>query len=772
MKLFEKIQRFVQKTPKVEHEIFLSLILDESYIQAGAWELDETKKAHMLASTSERAAAPTWEDRIKMADHAIGKLEEETGSTKLSKVVLGLGERFLTGEGDIEKSVRPYLKLLTKSLALSPLGFVPLSTSIAHFLRRREGIPTSVILIGATERSFEMSIYRVGRLSYSASVKRTESEGEDIENGLKGCADADVLPSRILLYGADDVRIQETKSLLLRHQWTARANFLHYPKIEIFPFEEMIRAVVEAGASEITHTVGEESDEEQVLPEEKQETIHEEREKEKKEENLPLKEEPEILKEEDKGISHMVVVQPETLGFHEEGDIRDNTPPHVTEESIREQENRIENPLEFDEKTAESEVHIDRDSQIASSSGFASFVSTCKKFIRAFLWGVRRAPIKIIGIVVLIILCLGGSFWWVTYYLPQAKVTISVLPEKISRDDTVIIDPQATVIDTQKKIIPGKKLEKVVSGEKTIATTGKKKIGDPAKGTVVIFNKSEGTAYTLKKGTVVTTGTMQFTLDTEVSIASASTNLSQGQTVFGKGVAAVTAVNVGTEGNIAANKEFTVKEYGSSVLVARNEQPFAGGTSKEVTVVSRTDYDTLLKTLTTDLIEKAKTELTSSVTGKERMIDQTVKTTVKEKQFTQEIDQEAKELHGSLSLSVSAYTYNEDDVKSLLSGVAQTDVPLGYAIHEGRTTATIGTVTIAKDGKMTTKASLMSDALPVIDDPSVKKKIAGKNLIDVEKELRSIPGVASAEFIFQSAWNKDRLPTNPDHISIVVSIVE
>lgn len=770
MKLFEKIQRFVQKTPKVEHEIFLSLILDESYIQAGAWELDETKKAHMLASTSERAAAPTWEDRIKMADHAIGKLEEETGSTKLSKVVLGLGEQFLTGEGDIEKSIRPYLKLLTKSLALSPLGFVPLSTSIAHFLRKSEGIPTSVILVGITEKSFEMSIYRVGRLSYSASIKRTESEGEDIENGLKGCADADVLPSRILLYGADDVRIQETKSLLLRHQWTSRANFLHYPKIEIFPFEEMIHAVIEAGASEITHTVGEESDEEPTRSEDIEEVIHEKQKKE--EESLPLKEEPEILKEEEKGISHMVVVQPETLGFHEERDIRDDTLPHMTEESIKKQENIVENPLEFDEKTVESEMRLDKDDRIVSSSVFTSFLSTCKKFIHIFLWGVRRAPMKIIGVIALIILCLGGGFWWMTYYLPKVKITISVLPEKISYDDIVIIDPQATVIDTQQKIIPGKKLEKVVSGEKTIATTGKKKIGDPAKGTVVIFNKSEGAAYTLKKGTVITTGTIQFTLDTEVSIASASTSLSGDQLTFGKASTAVTAVAVGTEGNIAANKEFTIKEYGSNILVARNEQPFTGGTSKEVTVVSRTDYDTLLKTLTADLIEKAKTELTSSVTGKEQMIDQTVKTTVKEKKFTQEIDQEAKELHGSLSLSVSAFTYNEDDVKSLLSGVAQTDIPAGYAINEGRTTATIGTVTVAKDGKMTTKASFVSDALPIIDDLSLKKNIAGKNLVDVEGDLRSISGVASAEFVFQSAWNKNRLPTNPDHISIVVSIVE
>ena len=131
-----------------------------------------------------------------------------------------------------------------------------------------------------------------------------------------------------------------------------------------------------------------------------------------------------------------------------------------------------------------------------------------------------------------------------------------------------------------------------------------------------------------------------------------------------------------------------------------------------------------------------------------------------------------EQLHGSLTVSVSAYTYNEDDVISLLSAVAQADIPSGYVVNPGRTTVTIGDVTVGKDGKMTAKATLISSAIPAIDSSSIKKTIAGKKLVDVEKELKNIPGVASAEFVFKSAWKKDTLPISADNISITVSPVE
>jgi len=780
MKFLEKIQQVMQKSPKVEPEIFLSLILDESYIQAGAWNFDGSKKPRLLFSTSERAASPTWDDRIRMADHAIGKLEEETGSTKLTKVVLGLGERFLTNDGEIEKSVRSQLKLLTKSLELIPLGFVPLSASIAHYLRKTEGIPTSVILISVTEENFDISIYRVGRLAFATSVKKTESEGEDIEHGLKACTDADVLPSRILLYGADDIKIQETQAVLLKHQWTARANFLHYPKIDVFPFELMIHTVVEAGANEMTSDLQEEAHEEpsSAVVDEMQgdDLMKEEKQEEQGNKQGVLVEEPEAVspEEKEKETEEMVIVQPEVMGFHESD----------TRSGEKTKEEREENPLEFDDVqkenllgrresgTEKEEIPIDRLHESKSKIPSIKIPAGFRQSARVGKNIVRKIPKKIVAIGFVILAVIAFGIIVLTRILPRVTVTLAVLPQTVTREDTITIDPQSAVIDGAKKIIPAKKLEKTVTGEKAVAATGKKKIGDPAKGAVILYNKSEDNAYTLKKGTILTTGSLQFALDSDVSIASSSMSLSGDQLTFGKATGTVTAVTVGTEGNVEAGKEFSIKEHATSILVARNEKAFTGGTSKEVTVVSRADTDALLKSLTADLVEKAKTELTQSVSGKERMIEQTIKTAVKDKQFMEEIDEETKDLHGTLSISVSAYTYNEEDIKILLSGIAQGDVPVGYSVNQGRTSVAIGNMTVAKNGVMTARATLNLGALPSIDEEKMKKTIAGKKLVDVQSELKLIPGVASAEFLFRSSWKKDVLPTDPNHITLTVVTLE
>jgi len=786
MKLFEKIQHLVQKPPKVEPVIFLSLILDEAYVQAAAWTLDKENKPHIIQTTSERAAHPSWDDRIRMVDHAIGKLEEESGSTKLSKVVLGLGDRFLTKEGDIEKSVRPHLKLLTQSLALSPLGFVPLSTSIAHFLRKIEGIPTSVILIGVTERDFDISIYRVGRLAFSITVKKTESEGEDIENALKACTDAEVLPSRILLYGADEVRIEESKSLLLRHQWTAKANFLHYPKIELFPFVQLIDTVVAAGANEITQEIKEDEDQYQSFQDSSKSDMSDvsDHDDDKVATDAPLVEEPESIStgKEDKEKTHVVVVQPETMGFHESTDDRE---PNLSSSGDYEGLPEVvdENPLEFDdikkENLLEKEMREEKeknsmDDMLREEKSTPSKGARFAGFHTIFHVGKRmyhKTPKKMMFLMVFIFILAAVVVFGVTRVLPRASVTLTVLPKALTLQDTISIDPQRTDIDMEKKIIPANKLEKVVTGEKTVPATGKKKIGEAAKGSVTISNKTLS-SYTLKKGTILTHGALRFSLVGDVSIASASENITKDVRTYGKATVGVVSETIGPEGNIPANADFTLKDYSSDTLSARNEQPFTGGTSKEVTVVSRADTDTLLKSLTADLIEKAKTELSQSVSGKERMIDQTVKTVVKEKLFIEEIDQEAKDLHGTLTVSVSAFTYNEEDVKSLLSRVLEKDIPSGYTVNPGRISVSIGEVIVAKDGKMSAKASLSAGAIPGINEEYIKKTIAGKKLSAVENELKTIPGVASAEFIFKWSFMKDVLPVNPDHISITVLTVE
>jgi hypothetical protein len=351
------------------------------------------------------------------------------------------------------------------------------------------------------------------------------------------------------------------------------------------------------------------------------------------------------------------------------------------------------------------------------------------------------------------------------YLLPHATVTVLQIPQTIESTETITIDPTATIVDAQNKIIPGKKREKSINGDKTVDVNGKKNVGDPARGTVTIYNKSLA-SRTFKKGTMLTNGSLQFSLDSDVQVASASESV--GSITFGKGDVNVTAQAIGTASNLAGGGEFTFKEIPSGTAIARNDKAFTGGSSREVTVVTRADYDQFVKDMSEELVGKAKEELSSSVAGSEKLVDSTIKTTVTEKVFVQEIDQEAKQLQGKLTLTVSGIAYSEVDVQALLTTVAASQIPSGYMINNAKTTITVSDVSVKKDGKMTAKATMTALALPTLSTISIQKALAGKSIKNVEQYLRALPGVGGVEVSFRLSPTKNRLPINSKNISVTI----
>ena len=382
---------------------------------------------------------------------------------------------------------------------------------------------------------------------------------------------------------------------------------------------------------------------------------------------------------------------------------------------------------------------------------------------------VRRLPkihagVLPVGIGAVGLLLLGGLLY---YTIPRATVTVLVAAVSVDESTNITVDKDATVADPTKKIIPGKTLEQSVSGEKTIAVTGKKNVGDPAKGTVTVYNKVTS-SRTIPKGTTLTSGSVVFTLDSDVSVASASESI--GSITFGKATANITARDIGANGNLSSGSEFTFANVSSSQVSARNDSAFTGGTSKQVTVISRADQEALVKALTDDLVEKAKQQLLTSGQSGERLIDQTIKTQVAEKVFDQELDEEAKELHGKVTITVSGIAISDEDVKAVLMSLVEAKVPSGYRIAPEQTTVSTDKVSIKKDGSISLTAKLTSVALPTIDTEALKGNLTGKNVTQVTEMLRRTTGVAGAEYRFMLSPTTSRLPLKRNNISVTVMV--
>jgi hypothetical protein len=275
----------------------------------------------------------------------------------------------------------------------------------------------------------------------------------------------------------------------------------------------------------------------------------------------------------------------------------------------------------------------------------------------------------------------------------------------------------------------------------------------------------------LKKGIALNSGTLSFTLDDDVSVASASVGIDYSINPS-KANATITAVKLGSQGNVSGSTEFSVKDISTSTVIARNEKPFTGGSSKEVTVVSRADYDALVKVLTADLVEKAKAELASGVAGKEKLIDATIKSSLTEKTFQQELDQEAKELHGKITVTVTGISYSEEDIATIFKDMVSGEIPSGYVLMSEQTTMKVSNMTMKKDGSISLAVTMHGAALPTLNSADIAKDLAAKSAKKAEEYLRSITGVSGMGVDFRWSPLKILLPFNKNNISISITLQE
>ncbi len=753
---------FLHKKPE-GRKLFLSLALDVDAVGAAVWHIGPHGQPEILSRAWESTADDSWDSRIQAADRALTLVEDKAHiGSPLVKVVLGLPADYITQNGDIDPAARAPIKKLTKSLELEPIGFVPIAQALAYLLKRDEGVPASVIFLGVTKSAVTISLYKIGILIGQKAAPLGDSFADEVEAILKSFDGDDILPSRMLLYGGQSDDREKVRALLLKHPWPTRVNFLHFPKIELLPQDSVNDAVCIAGATELATTMGEEPDRSdtaaprEVAPQAANQVsaaeAREEAEEEIVSEDGSLDGQAGTTEEKIEGgegeESNVVMVDPVSLGFAKNKDVLEEVQgAKFKVQNIKQGETETERaPISFPKIAL---PHIDFPSFRLPESGKS-------------LWMILAGAL--VGIVLFAFL-----LYWL---LAKATVTVLVLPQAIDVKSTVTVDPTATLVDSATKTIPGLKQEKSVSGKKSMPVVGKKNVGDPAKGTVMIYNKNMTSAKTFLKGSVLTSGSLQFTLDDAVSVASASESLSQGTTTYGKATGSITAVQIGPQSNMPAGNEFTFKDTSSSVATARNDAALTGGTSREVTVVTRADYDALTKALTDELVAQAKKDLAGTVGGGQKLIDATVKTTIGEKTFVQELDQEAKELNGKLTVLVSGIAYRDDDIKSFLTESAGASIPAGYTLSPARTEVVVTDVTVKKDGKVVMSAHLTSVALPTMDTKLIQAGIAGKKLESATEFLKSQSGVAGAEFSFSWMPWKNRLPLRKQNIFVTIAIQE
>ena len=735
MGLFDYLSKFLPTQKKhIQAEYYFGLNIKHGLVTGSIWGIDGNKvriisfvdrKYHEGEDISENSHALVEAANIAL-DEALADFQPEP-----EKILFGVPDSWLQDE-ELKAKYAKVLKSLTRDLDVIPLAYVSTTHAICHLLQRQEGVPTTAILIEVSD-ALSVSVVKAGKVLGTKEVKRGEHLPHDIEKALMTFGDIEVLPAKMIVFGKGEMT--RFKEDMVSFNWMGQLPFLHLPKIESLEEDISIKALSFAGASEINPHVHLEH---QTVPVE------------------PAHHHTKKLPDHHDNLRPAAHNKSEALAFVE-GDINDKRP-------VRQPIPDDDGSVEYAVETYEKPMH---QKPVPFKAGPLEGLSPAGLLPKSF-----PNPAKLLGglgftliIPLVILIALAAAY----VLLPKATVTVFVDPKILERETQIVADPEITTMDEANKQIAGKIVETTVDGTSKAPATGKKKIGEPAKGTVVLYNKTSG-PKTFSQGTVLTgPDNLSFALDTSVTVASQSAV--EGGISFGKGTANATASTIGPEGNLAAGKDLTIKGSSTDQFSAKVDSAFSGGVSKDVTVVTSDDQKKLLASLTSELKKKASEEVQGKLTGDMKILEETFTEKVIKQAFSKNVGDQASEFSLTLNVNLKGTAYSDTDLKTIVGKLVETNVPEGYDLDLTRTETQATVSKVEKDGKIIFTAKFKAKLMPKLDLSQIKSDLTFKTPTQVEDLLKAKESVIGADIKVTPELPGPllRLPLLPQNINLEIS---
>ncbi|MCL5970849.1 MAG: baseplate J/gp47 family protein, partial [Patescibacteria group bacterium] len=576
---------FFKKKEKIEY--FLALLLRDEKVSAVIFEESSGKvkvigkHQEYFQKSIEDAAEDEWLDIL---DKAISTAENSLPSDiETHKTIFGIKENWTDGS-KIKKEYLLKLKKVSDALSLSPIGFMVIQEAIAHLMQKEEGVPVSAIFVEVDKKNIAVSLLKMGKIIDTKRLEIEKTIPYTTDQVLHYFAGHEILPSRIVLYDGGE-NLENLSQEFISHPWSKSLPFLHVPQVSILSSGFDAKAVLFGAATQMGFEMID-KDETAIIKEKNEHTskIQELNTPEEANESTIQEETSEVNKEE---ITEEIIPK-NNFGFILNKDI--------LKKEIKEEEKTLkqhEHPpeeIKAEEEFTNKEYAIEIDKTPRNSSkniignatklafvltpfkkilslGISVIFSFKKIFPFIFLKGGTKFILAATALLIFIIAISIGYFFGL-----KSTITIELKPKIIEKNQPVsfIVDKNS---DFSNKIIQGQYVEVSKNGTLSAPATGKKEIGEKAKGNVTIYSRLTS-EKTLTAGTVIASSNdLNFTLDSDVKLASSSADASSDPTTAKVGV---TAKSIGKEYNLPSNTKFTFGDLPATTIVAKNETAFGG----------------------------------------------------------------------------------------------------------------------------------------------------------------------------------------------------
>ncbi len=344
--------------------------------------------------------------------------------------------------------------------------------------------------------------------------------------------------------------------------------------------------------------------------------------------------------------------------------------------------------------------------------------------------------------------------------VPQAAVKITIAAQPFNETVNSAVDTEATAIDAEKAVIPGKVIDVSQVTKATAKATGKKDIGQKATGTVTMVNEWDSLSHTYAAGTKIKAKNgNEFVLTADVTVPGASSTVSAGQSVIigGKKTVTVEAVVPGESYNNAPTT-FTIPSLSAAQqdkIYATSDQAFTGGSSNTVTVVSQSDLDKLTENLKTQNHDDGLAEVKKQA-GEAVLLDKAIQITGQEVAIAAAVDSQTDTIEGTMTGKFHAIVFSTQDQKQLLEKLLANKIPQGQNLVTEGDGVTFDTtqfdLNLVTDKRLELTNNLKAFTVINFDQNRIRRSLIGESPAAAQAIVDKIVSTQKVESHISPSW--------------------
>lgn len=656
----------------------------------------------------------------KNQSEAVDAALEELGEEALSiKEVLFIVPYLWTDQGNLKSESKQQLQELSKELLLEPMGFVILEEGLCSWQENLTGLAFNGLILQQQSNALQVRLFIDGDLVSAFTLGKSDDLNNDLQELQARIKKYAGTYKRILYFDTSQEQQEYNQTVVLLRQQLGQA-------VEKLSPQQVAQIVVTAGAREVTG--GEPSNDSSENT------------------SAPT-------------ATHSTPIEKTDSEF--------TTPDFVI--------NKPSRPTAI--PTDATAVPVDSNQQENEATNVKKKSGGIFKFPRLSinLKGRGNSRWLIVGITLLLILMtttIGG--WWYLRSTYQGIVTATIKPQQLQASTVVPLTTSDSISQATSEAqvtLPASVVTQDLTVSTEVPTTGSKLTGDPAKGSITIFNKTDE-KKSFPAGTPVYFNNLAFLLDEEVTVASASTQENRGSSTidYGEQEASVTAEEFGPEGNISKDEELTVDNFGTDTYEAVSNDDFSGGSKREIQSVSAKDLDDALVELENQVKNQLETNFAQQST-EEKPVFFTGKYVINQRQQSAQVDEEAKFLTVTWDVTGEAYQVELENLVELAEKIFEKDINDNFTLKTN--SIKIDSLELVGSESETAPANveirIQAEAVPELKTEELRQELTSTYYARAAEILLQQPGVTNAEAKVDPSWISPffkKLPPTPERIQL------